>query len=128
MNNGTEPSGTEEIELPALVEFELKVDAGVDLLQSLEETQIIAECLAGISSVYLHIGAVEQAVRLLSAANTLMDSVPIQLDMADQIEYDHTLSAARSQLSPTAWAEAWTAGASTALDLIIADALQKPTA
>ncbi len=101
--------------------------AALSLLQSLEETQIIAECLAGISSVYLHMGAVEQAVRLLSAANTLMDSVPIQLDMADQIEYDHTLGVARSQLDPAAWSEAWTAGASTALELIIADALQKPT-
>ncbi len=97
------------------------------LLQSLEETQIIVECLAGIGSVYVHTGALGQAVWMLSAANTLMNSIPIQLDIADQIEYDHTLGVARSQLDPAVWSEAWTTGASTALETIIANALQKPS-
>ncbi len=96
------------------------------LLQGLEETQIIVECLAGIGSVYVTMGMTEQAVSLLSTVNILMSTIPIQLDMPDQMEYDNTLGIARSRLEASTWDAAWAAGASTSLEAIVAEALQKP--
>ncbi len=95
------------------------------LLQELEETQIIAECLAGMGGVYVYMGKVEQAVHLLSAAHALMNAIPSQFDVADQIDYDTNLAVARRHLSEPDWAAAWAAGQSTPLSLILATALQK---
>ena len=94
------------------------------LLQGLEEKQIIIECLAGIGSVFVCKGEIERAIHVLSAANALMNAVQLQLDLADQIQYDTYLNLARGQIDEATWATAWLGGQSTPLEQIIATALQ----
>ncbi len=94
------------------------------LLQSMEETQIIVECLAGIGAVWVDIGETERAVKLLAAAKTMMTSVPIQLDPSDQIEFDNALGIAHRQLAADTWTAAWSSGESAPLASVIADVLQ----
>ena len=94
------------------------------LLQDLEEKQIITECLAGIGGAFLHIGEAARAVRFLSAANTLMDVMQIQLELADQSNYEKNLEEARQQIQEPQWSTLWTEGQNMRLENIFADAFR----
>lgn len=94
------------------------------LLQNLEEKQIIVECLAGVGGVFLKLGEAQRAVRFLGAASALMTALNLQLDYADQAEYEANLDAARRQLDSASWSAAWGEGQSMPLEQVIADALR----
>ncbi|MEO8610108.1 MAG: tetratricopeptide repeat protein [Chloroflexota bacterium] len=94
------------------------------LLQDMEEKQIIVECLAGIGGVFLHTGEVARAVRFLSAANALMETLQLQLDYADQTDYERNMDNARQQLDTATWAVLWSEGQTIRLEQVFAEALR----
>jgi predicted ATPase len=96
----------------------------LSLLQSLEEKQIIVECLAAIGGIFVSQNQLERAVHFLGAANALMRAVDIQLDLADQIEYERNLETAQKQLHESVWNALWSDGQSMPLEKIIMSALQ----
>jgi hypothetical protein len=90
----------------------------------MEEKQIIVECLAGIGGVLLHMGEGERAIRFLSAADALMQAIQLQLNFADQADYQGSLDAARKQVDEARWATLWSEGQTMRLELVFADALR----
>jgi predicted ATPase/class 3 adenylate cyclase len=94
-----------------------------NLLQELEEKQPLIECLTGIGGVFLYMDDTERAVRFFSAANALMNATCIQLDFADQTEYESNMDLTRRRLDETTWEALWLDGQSMQLEQIFADVL-----
>jgi hypothetical protein len=59
-------------------------------------------------------GQVEKAVRLLAAAEAQRLAVGVPFDPSDRVEYDHTISEARAQVSRERWESLWLEGRSMA--------------
>jgi predicted ATPase/transcriptional regulator with XRE-family HTH domain len=81
------------------------------LCQTLDNKHMTARCLAGLGGVALAQGQNKYAVQLLSAAQTLFDTLPPFLPPGDQAEYDKMLQAAQATLSAEDFTHAWNEGA-----------------
>jgi predicted ATPase/class 3 adenylate cyclase len=96
----------------------------LSLMHDFEEKQIIAECLAGIGGVFLSIEEKEYAVHCLSAADALIDTLHLQLNLADRVQYESTLSEGRQQLDEATWKGLWLEGQSMPLEQIVTNTLR----
>jgi predicted ATPase/transcriptional regulator with XRE-family HTH domain len=97
----------------------------VALARPLENKQNIAFCLVGIGGVAGAVGQGERAARLLSAAETLFDTIGLSLALGPEVraDYDRYVSAAHAQLDAATWAAAWAEGRTMTLEQAIAYAL-----
>jgi predicted ATPase/DNA-binding SARP family transcriptional activator len=80
----------------------------------------IASCLAGIAVA----APPEMAVRLLGAAEALLESMGAVLEPADRAEYARTAADVRARLDAATLASAWQAGRALLLEQAIAEALR----
>jgi len=71
--------------------------------------------LIGFAAGYFHDGDLDNGIKILSVATHIFKPTPgdMQLDYADQIEYDRLYAAAQQHQAE--WDAAWTAGQSTLL-------------
>ena len=85
----------------------------------------IARCLVGIGGVASAVRQAERAARLLSAAETLLDSIGLSLAAWPELraDFDRYVTVARAQLSEEAFAAAWAEGCVLSLDQMVAEAL-----
>jgi predicted ATPase/transcriptional regulator with XRE-family HTH domain len=90
-----------------------------------EHKEGIAHCLVGIGGVASAVGQAERAARLLSAAESLLDSIGLSVSVwpDTHADFDRYLAATRAQLSEAAFAAAWAAGRAMTLERAIAEAL-----
>ena len=97
----------------------------VALVRRFEWKEGIAKCLLGIGGVASAVRQAERAARLLSAAETLLDSIGLSLAAWPEVraDFDHYVAVARAQLSEEAFAAAWAAGRALSLDQMVAEAL-----
>ena len=85
---------------------------------------MIADCLSGIAAAAQLGGDAERAVRLFGAAHRVLRDAGLDPEPgADRVQHDRQLAAARRQLPPGAFAEAWEAGAQTTVEAAIEAAL-----
>ncbi|HEU5102309.1 MAG TPA: tetratricopeptide repeat protein, partial [Roseiflexaceae bacterium] len=98
----------------------------VALARRLEWREGIARCLVGIGGVASAVGQAERAARLLSAAETLLNSIGLSVAVWPEVRagFDRYVAAARAQLSEEAFAAAWAAGRVMPLEQVIAEALE----
>lgn len=83
----------------------------------------MAAALAGLARVAAAAGASEQAVRFFAAADALCDDAGIAMEPADRVAVDHVLTALRGALEEEAFAMAWTAGSTLAIEQVVNEAL-----
>ena len=83
----------------------------------------------GIGGVASAAGPAERGARLLSAADTLLDSIGLSLAAwpETRADFDRYVAAARAQLDEATFAAAWAAGQALTLDQAIAEALGELT-
>jgi predicted ATPase/DNA-binding XRE family transcriptional regulator/Flp pilus assembly protein TadD len=74
----------------------------------------MAISVAALAGIALSRGQVEKAVRLLAAAEAQRLAVGVPFDPSDRVEYDHTISEARAQVSRERWESLWLEGRSMA--------------
>jgi predicted ATPase/class 3 adenylate cyclase/DNA-binding NarL/FixJ family response regulator len=86
----------------------------------------IARCLVGVAGVAGAVRQAERAVRLLSAAETLLDTIGLSLAAwpETRADYDRYVAAARAQLDETTFMAAWAQGHAMPIAQAIADALE----
>jgi tetratricopeptide (TPR) repeat protein len=98
------------------------------LARLVESKENIARCLVGIAGVAGAVRQAERAVRLLSAAETLLDAIGLSLAAWPEVhaDYDRYMAAARTQLDEVTFAAACTEGCSMSLAQAIAYALELP--
>ena len=99
----------------------------LELRLSLGERNGIIEVIEEVAAVVANQGQVEPATRLLGAAAAARAAISLGLRLADRLEVEQTLVIARSALSESAFAEAWTAGQCMTLDQVIVEALTLST-
>lgn len=95
-------------------------------LQVLERTQdktLLATCLAAAGATAVATRRLSQAVRLLSAADAQFASNGTSLEPLDQVEYDHYLELARTQLGASEFNAAWAGGRVMTKQQAVQDAL-----
>jgi tetratricopeptide (TPR) repeat protein len=80
----------------------------------------IVYTLTGLSAATLKTGNIEQAVRLLGAASTLLKSLNVRLSSEFQRLYDEVLNAGETEFGHETWPNVWAEATSTSL----ADAYQ----
>jgi non-specific serine/threonine protein kinase len=97
----------------------------VALARLIEGKEHIAHCLVGLGGVAGAVGQAERAARLLSAAETLLDSIGLSLATWPEVraDFDHYVAVARAQLSDETFAVAWAQGQALILDQAVAEAL-----
>jgi hypothetical protein len=95
------------------------------LARPIEQKQNIAWCLVGLGGVAGAVGQAERAARLLSAAETLFDTIGLSLALGLDVraDYDRFVAAAHVQLDEATFAAAWAVGVAMSLEQAIADAL-----
>ncbi len=98
----------------------------VALARRFEWKEGIAQCLVGIGGVASAVGQAERAARLLSAAETLLDSIGLSLAAWPEVraDFDRYVAAARAQLDEATFKAAWAEGRAMSLDQAIALALE----
>jgi len=98
----------------------------VALARRFEWKEGIAQCLVGIGGVASAVGQAERAARLLSAAETLLDSIGLSLAAWPEVraDFDRYVAAARAQLDEATFNAAWAEGRAMSLDQAIALALE----
>lgn len=74
------------------------------------DRQGVAASLVGVAAVAHARGHAERAVRLLGAAEALVDSIQTQLLPFDRDHHDRVVVAVRARLGPTRFAARWTDG------------------
>jgi predicted ATPase/DNA-binding XRE family transcriptional regulator len=84
----------------------------------------IALSLTGLAGVLAMIGNPEQAAQLLGAADSILEGL-VQLEPADQKDFDYYLSIVRGQLDESAFALAWEEGRVITLEQAIEYALEE---
>jgi len=95
------------------------------LARLLEEKEGIALCLVGVGGVASAVRQAERSARLLSAAETLLDTIGLSLAAWPEMraDYDRYVAAARAQLDAATFAAAWAEGRALPLEQAIAEAL-----
>jgi len=95
------------------------------LARRFEWKEGIAHCLVGVGGVASAVGQAERAARLLSAAETLLDSIGLSLAAWPEVraDFDHYVAVARAQLDEASFAAAWAAGRQLTLAQAVAYAL-----
>jgi len=98
----------------------------VALERLLEGKEGIAHCLVGVAGVAGAVGQAERAARLLSAAETLLDTIGLSLAAwpETRADYDRYVAAARAQLDAATFTAAWAQGRAMSLDQVVAYALE----
>ena len=76
----------------------------------------VAACLAQWAGILAASGQAAEGARLCGAVGAFLSDAGAKLALADQSEYERTLSALRSQLGDGRFAEAWGAGQALSLD------------
>jgi tetratricopeptide (TPR) repeat protein len=96
------------------------------LARLIEHKENIARCLVGIAGVAGAVRQAERAVRLLSAAETLLDTIRLSLAAWPEAraDFDHYVAVARAQLDEAAFAVAWAEGQAMTLAQAISYALE----
>lgn len=80
------------------------------LLTTMEEKVLIGWNLAGLGAALLNLGNAEHAVRLFSATEALFQKLGGQLDVPDQVVYEHYLEESKKKLPEPKWRQAWLEG------------------
>jgi predicted ATPase/DNA-binding XRE family transcriptional regulator len=83
----------------------------------------IAVNIAALAGIALSRGQIERTVRLLAVAEAQRLAVGVPFDPSDRVEYDHTISSARAQVTPSRWESLWLEGTSLPFDAAIEYAL-----
>jgi hypothetical protein len=94
----------------------------VALAQPIQRKENIALCLVGLGRVVGAVGQGECGARLLSAAETLYDTIGLPWPEV-RADFERYVAAARAQLDEAAFATAWAAGRAMSLDQVVAEAL-----
>jgi predicted ATPase len=99
----------------------------VALARLIEGKERIAHCLVGVGGVASAVRQAERAARLLSAAETLLDSIGLSLAAWPEVraDFDHYVAVARAQLDEATFEAAWAAGRALTLEQAIAEALNR---
>jgi DNA-binding CsgD family transcriptional regulator len=97
------------------------------LAQDLGRTRSIVPTLVGLTAVACTINEYELAVRLLGATTTLLSKSNQVLVPIYQVDYDHSMSAARAALDIVTFDQAWTEGQALSLEQAIVEALELAT-
>jgi tetratricopeptide (TPR) repeat protein len=79
--------------------------------------------VAALAGIALSRGKVEKAVRLLAVAEAQRLALSMTFEAVDQVEYDHSISAAQAQVSRDRWESLWQEGSAMALDAAVEYAL-----
>jgi tetratricopeptide (TPR) repeat protein len=79
----------------------------------------IAVNIAALAGIALSRGQIERTVRLLAVADAMRLAVAVTFEPSDQVEYDHTISSARAQVTPSRWERLWLEGTSLPFDAAI---------
>ncbi|MGH2549507.1 MAG: tetratricopeptide repeat protein [Thermomicrobiales bacterium] len=87
------------------------------------DTLFLAEGLAGVASVMLAQGKLDQAARLYGAAEAMRVQLGVAIDGWERPAYDRRVAAVRQALPPAAFDVAWQAGAALSLEALIAETL-----
>lgn len=98
---------------------------GLTLQVQLGQTYIVIEIIELLAGIALGQGQTVQAARLLAAASALRRVHHLPGYPAARCFYDHTLAAARAQLSADAFDAAWAAGAALTQEQAIDEALNR---
>jgi len=95
------------------------------LARQFEFKEGIAQGLLGIGGVASAVRQAERAARLLSAAETLLDSIGLSVAVWPDVraDYERYVAAARAQLDEATFAAAWAEGRALSLDQIVAEVL-----
>ena len=93
--------------------------------QEAGSTPCILHALEGFARLALGEAHPEQAVRLLSAAETWQQTHRTSLRPIEQMLFDQTMATARSMLTEAAFAAAWGQGRAMSLERAIAHALEE---
>ncbi len=96
---------------------------GLLLRREMGDKRAIAESLAAFAGVALSQGQPERTVRLLGAADALLEMAGAPLFSLDAIEYDRTLSASKHQLREKEWERVWTEGRAMTVEQAVGYAL-----
>jgi predicted ATPase/DNA-binding CsgD family transcriptional regulator len=97
------------------------------LIKALElevDKHLIISSLTPLASVMAARGALEQAVRLIGATESLLEPMGVGLQAGDQPEYDRNLSLIRAQIDAATFEAAWTQGQMMTLEQAVVLALE----
>jgi predicted ATPase/DNA-binding SARP family transcriptional activator len=83
----------------------------------------MTECLTGFVGVLVMVGKLEQAARLIGAAESLLRGMGWTMTAVDQKDYDHYVAIVRGQLDEAAFEKAWAEGRSMMFEQAIEFAL-----
>ena len=105
------------------------------IMRDLGDKYGIAACLAGLGGVAAGTeqaeaetqgqAQAERGVRLLGAAEALLEAVSAVLDAEDRIPYEQGVASARAQLSEGEFAKAWAAGRAMSMEQAVEYALEE---
>ena len=84
----------------------------------------LAECLAGLAAVAAVGMQPVRAAQLFGASEALLKAIGAQLSASNLDDYERNLALARKSLDAAAFAAAWLAGRTMALEQAIASALE----
>ncbi len=93
--------------------------------QKLSNKYLIAYCFAGLTGVARLSEQHERAARLSGAADALLGTIGSQLDLADRVEYERSVTAVRAQLGDQPFAAAQAEGRAMTMEQAIAYALEE---
>jgi non-specific serine/threonine protein kinase len=95
------------------------------LARLIENKEHIACCMVGLGGVAGALRQAERAARLLSAAETLLDTIGLSLAAWPEVraDFDRYVAVPRVHLSEEAFAAAWAEGQALTLDQAVAEAL-----
>jgi Tetratricopeptide repeat len=82
----------------------------LEVARQLRDEEEIGACLAGLAGVAGARGHFERAAQLFGAMEALCAANVESLDRANQIVYDRSMAAVRSQMDEAAFAAAWEVG------------------
>ncbi len=90
--------------------------------RALGDLRGIADCLVGLGGVAANTGQPERAARLFGAAENLYQDSVFRLEHVDQVAFDRSAAAVRSQLGAAAYDACHATGRAMALETIMAEA------
>jgi len=95
------------------------------LARQFEHKESIARCLVEVGGVASAFRQAERAARLLSAAETMLDSIGLSVAVWPDLraDYERYMAAVRAQLDEATFTAAWAAGRALSLDQIVAEVL-----
>jgi hypothetical protein len=94
----------------------------VALAQPIQRKENIALCLVGLGGVAGAVGQGECGARLLSAAESLYDTIGLSWPEA-RADFERYMAAARAQLDEATFAAAWAEGRALSLEQAVTEAL-----